>query len=183
MGQSYSASERVVARAFCTATVPTYVAYFEVGGAQASGAAGGVLTPLPGDRISARVSYLGVFPYMAGGVTYHVGRYRFSITDLTHGKSVTIADSSDCVRYRCSHSTAEVTAGIPFARYSSLADYGRVIFSGIRITDTRGHRGAFINNRHWKITKLVEVDSHGLAATPSAPTHPGTQLSDTWRGY
>lgn len=175
----------MVTRAFCTGTVPSYVAYFEVGGAQAAGAAGGVLTPRPGDRISATVSYLGVFPYVAGGVTYHVSRYRFAISDLTHRKSVTIVDSSDCVRYRCDHSAVEVTAGIPFARYSALADYGRVTFSGIRITDMRRNRGAFANNRHWKVTKLVEFDAatHRLAAAPSRLTHRGTQVSVRWRGY
>jgi peptidase A4-like protein len=184
MGGSYSSSEQVVTRAFCTGTVPSYVAYFEVGGAQAAGAAGGVLTPRPGDRISATVSYLGVFPYAAGGVTYHVSRYRFAISDLTHRKSVTIVDSSDCVRYRCDHSAVEVTAGIPFARYSALADYGRVTFSGIRITDMRRHRGAFANNKHWKITKLVEFDAatHRLAAAPSRLRHRGTQVSVRWRG-
>src|SRR4051794_1291640 len=31
MGPSNSASEQVVARAFCTGTIPSYVAYFEVG--------------------------------------------------------------------------------------------------------------------------------------------------------
>lgn len=185
MGRSYLSSEQVVARTFCTGIVPSYVAYFEVGGAQAAGAAGGVLTPRPGDRISATVSYLGVFPYVAGGLTYHVSRYRFAISDLTHRKSVTIVDSSDCARYRCDHSTVEVAAGIPFARYSALADYGRVTFSGIRITDMRRYRGAFANNKHWQTTKLVELNAatHRLAAAPSRPTHGGTQLSVRWHGY
>lgn len=185
MGPSNSASEQVVARAFCTGTLASYVAYFEVGGPQASGAAGGVLTPSPGDRISATVSYLGGFPYVAGPYTYHVSRYRFSITDLTHRKSVAIVDSSDCFAHRCNHSTAEVTAGIPFARYSALANYGKVIFSGIGITDTRRHRGSFASNTHWKITRLVEFNSstRSLAASPSPLSHHGTQLSDSWRGY
>jgi hypothetical protein len=144
-----------------------------------------VLTPRPGDRISATVSYLGVFRYVAGGLTYHVSRYRFAIADLTHRRAVTIVDSSDCVRYRCDHSTVEVTAGIPFARYSALADYGSVIFSGIRITDTHRRRGAFATNKHWKIAKLVEFDAatHRLAAAPSRLTHRGTQLSVHWHGY
>jgi hypothetical protein len=185
MGSSYASSEQVVTRTFCTGVVPSYVAYLEMGGAQAAGAAGGVLTPRPGDRISATVSYLGVFPYAAGGVTYHVGRYRFAVSDITQRKSVTVVDSSDCVRYRCDHSTVEVTAGIPSARYSALADYGHVTFSGIRITDLRRHGGAFANNTHWKVTKLVEFDAatHRLAAAPTRLTHRGAQLSVRWHGY
>lgn len=185
MGPSDSHSEQIVARAFCTGTVATYVAYFEVGGVQATGAAGGALTPYPGDRISATVSYLGVFSYVAGASTYHVSRYRFSITDLTHPKSVTIVDSSDCLAHSCNHSTAEVTGGIPFRGYSALADYGKVIFSGIRITDTRRHRGSLAKNKHWKVVRLFEFDTttHSRAASPSALTHHGTQFSDSWRAY
>lgn len=185
MGASYSSSEQVVVRAFCTGTVTSYVAYFEVGGSQAAGAAGGVLAPRAGDRISASVSYLGVFPYAAGGVTYHVSRYRFAISDLTQRRTVTIVDSSDCLRYRCDHSAVEVTAGLPFASSSALADYGRVTFSGVRVTDMHRHRGAFANNKHWKVTRLVEFDAaiHRLAAAPSRLMRRGTRLSVRWQGY
>jgi hypothetical protein len=185
MGPSYSRSEQVVARAFCTGTIASYIAYFEVGGVQATGAAGGVLTPDPGDHLSATVSYLGVFPYVAGPYTYRVARYRFSLTDLTHRKSVTIVDSSDCLRQSCDHSTAEVTAGIPFARYSALANYGMVTFSRIGITDIRGRRGSFARNKRWKVARQVEFDptTHSLAASPSALTHHGTQFSDRWHAY
>jgi hypothetical protein len=90
------------------------------------------LTPYSGDRISATVSYLGVFPYIAGPYSYHVSRYRFSVTDLTHPKSVTNVDSSDCLAHGCDHSTVEVSAGIPFAEYSPLASYGKVTFAMTR---------------------------------------------------
>ncbi len=185
MGPANSASEQVVVRTFCTGTIPSYVAYFEVGGVQTAGAAGGVLTPNRGDRITATVSYLGVFPYAAGPYTYHVSRYRFSITDLTQRKSVTTVDSSDCLAHRCDHATAEVTAGIPFTGYSALADYDKVTFSGIAITDTNGHRGSFAKNKHWAITRLVELDTstHNLAASPSPLTHRGRRFSDRWRAY
>ena len=185
MGHSWSASEQVVARAFCTGTVASYVAYFEVGGVQATGSGGGALSPAPGDRISATVSYLGVFRYVAGSSTYHVSRYRFAITDLTQKKSATVVDSSDCLAHRCDHSTVTVTAGTPFAGYSALADYGNVTFSNIGITDTRGHRGSFANTRRWKIEKLVEFQRspHSLAASPSPLTHHGTQFSVSWHAY
>jgi hypothetical protein len=185
MGPSDSHSEQIVARAFCTGKIATYVAYFEVGGVQATGAAGGVLTPYRGDRINATVSYLGVFSYVAGASTYHVSRYRFSITDLTRHKSVTIVDSSDCLAHSCNHSTAEVTGGIPFRGYSALADYGKVIFSGIRITDTRRHRGSLDKNKYWKVQRLVEFDTttHSRAASPSSLAHHGTQFRDSWHRY
>ena len=185
VGPSYSRSEQVVAREFCTGTIASYIAYFEVGGVQATGTAGGVLTPYPGDHLSATVSYLGVFPYVAGPNKYLVARYRFSLMDSTHHKSVTIVDSSDCLRQRCGHSTAEVTAEIPFARYSALADYGKLTFSSIGITDIRGHRGSFARNGRWKVARLVEFDptTHSLAASPSALTHHGTQFSDRWHAY
>lgn len=185
MGPSASRSEQVVARAFCTGTFASYVAYFEVGGPQATGAAGGVLTPYPGDTLSATVSYLGIFPYHAGAYTYHVARYRFSISDITHPKSFTIVDSSDCLAQSCDHSTAEVTAGIPFAGYSALAEYGKVTFSSIRITDTRRHRGSLAKNKRWKVARLVEFDTstHSPAASPSALTRHGTRFSDSWRAY
>lgn len=185
MGPSYSRSEQVVARAFCTGRVATYIAYFEVGGVQATGTAGGVLTPYPGDHLSATVSYLGVFRYVAGPYTYRVARYRFSVTDFTHRKSVTIVDSSDCLKQSCDHSVAEVAAGIPFPRYSALADYGVVAFSSIGIVDTRGRRGSFARNKRWKVASRVEFGPtvHRLAASPSALTHRGTQFSDRWHAY
>ena len=180
-GPSNSRAEQVVARAFCTGTIASYVAYFEVGGPQATGSAGGVLTPYPGDRLTASVTYLGVFP----SGSYHLARYRFSITDFTHPKSFTLVDSTDCLAQSCDHSTAEVTAGIPFAGYSALAHYGNVVFSGTGITDTKRHRGSFAKNQHWKVARLVEFDTstHSLAASPSALTHHGTQFSDSWRAY
>ena len=185
MGPTDSRSEQVVARAFCTGAIASYVAYFEVGGTQANGVAGGVLTPYPGDRISATVSYLGIFPYHSGAYTYHVARYRFSISDLTHRKSVTVVDSSDCLAQRCDHSTAEVTAGIPFAGYSALADYGRVTVSSIKLTDTRRHQGSFAKNKHWNVARRVEFDTstHSLAASPSTLTRHGSRFSARWRAY
>ena len=185
MGPSNPRSEQVVTRAFCTGTQASYVAYLEVGGAQATGSAGGTLLPNPGDRISATVTYLGVFPDVVGGHSYHVSRYRFSITDLTQHKSATIVDRNDCLARSCDRSTAEVTAGIPFAGYSALADYRKVTFSNTRITDTRRHHGSFSKNKHWNTARLVQSDSstHDIAASPSRLTHHGTQFSDNWRAY
>lgn len=184
MGPSYSSSEQVVTRAFCTGVVATYVAYFESGGVQAMGSAGGLPVNLhPGDKLSASVSYVGDFPFHAGPYTYRVGRYRFSINDQTQRKSFTVVDSSDCLRHRCDHSTAEVMAGIPSAGYSALADYGKVTFSGIAITDARRHHGSFAKNKHWKVTRLAEFDGSALAASSSSLTHRGTQFSDTWRAH
>ena len=185
MGTSNSSSEQVVVRAFCTGIFPTYVVYFEVGGVQATGAAGGALMPHVGDRLAATVSYLGVFPYVSGPNTYHLSRYRFSISDLTRAQSVTRVDSSDCLAHPCDHSSAGVTAGIPFAKYSPLADYGTVTFSHVAITDTHGHRGSFAKNKHWKIARLVQLDTstHSIAASPSTLSHHGRQFTDSWRAY
>jgi len=186
LGASYASSEQVVTRGFCTGTVATYVAYFTVGGVQAVGTAGGLPVNLhPGDRISASVTYLGRFPLHSGSNTYHVGRYRFTLRDATQHRSVRRADSSDCVAHPCGHSTAEVTAGLPFTGYSPLARYGKVHFTGITIVDWSGYRGSFARNRHWKVTRLVEATSaaHHPAATPSALTHRGTRFADTWLAY
>ena len=66
-----------------------------------------------GDRVSATVSYLGVFALRSGSSTYRVSRYRLAFTDLTEHRSFTVSDSIDCLRHPCDRSTAEVTAGLP----------------------------------------------------------------------
>jgi hypothetical protein len=184
LGRSYPQSEQVVTEAFCTGTVASYVAYLEVGGVQAAGSAGGL--PLhAGDRISASVSYAGIGRIRAGPQTYRAARYHFQLSDQTERRSFGITDTSDCLRHACDHSSAEVSAGIPFAGYSPLADYGSVTFSHVTITDVKGHRGAFSPNKRWRVAKLVELDTsaHVRAASPSALRRRGTQFSDFWHAY
>jgi hypothetical protein len=183
MGQSYPDAEQVVTKAFCTGIVPSYVAYFQVGGVQVTGSAGGI--PLhDGDRVAASVTYLGIHPIHSGPYTYRRGRYRFAILDQTQGKHFQVTSSTDCLRSRCDHSTAEVSAGDQVAG-SPLADYGKVSFSGIVIRDMRGRGGAFSSRAPWKVTKLIELSAstHKRAASPSRLNHGGTRFSDRWLAY
>lgn len=184
LGPTFARSEQVDTEAFCTGVVASYVAYLEVGGVQAAGAAGGV--PLrAGDRVSATVSYLGVFALRSGSTTYRVSRYRLAFTDLTESHSLAVADSIDCLRHPCDHSTAEITAGLPFGGYSALADYRTATFSNVAITDAAGRRGSLAHNRRWRVAKLTEF--HGLSHNPSAVasglTHAGTRFVVFWRAF
>ena len=184
LGPTFARSEQVVTEAFCTGIVASYVAYLEVGGVQAAGAGAGV--PLrAGDRVSATVSYLGVFALRSGPNTYRVSRYRLAFADMTEHRSLAVSDSLDCLRHPCDRSTAEVTAGLPFAGYSALADYSTVTFSKVMITDGAGRRGSLAHNRRWRVSKLVEL--HGASHNPSAVatglTRAGTRFAALWRAF
>jgi hypothetical protein len=184
LGPAFARSQQAVTEAFCTGIVASYVAYLEVGGVQAQGAAGG-LPIRAGDRVSATVSYLGVFALRSGPHTYRVSRYRLAITDLTEHRSLALSDSLDCLREVCDRSTAEVTAGIPFAGYSALADYRTVTFSKVAIADAAGRRGSFARNRRWRVSKLVEFHhaSHNQSAVATGLTRAGTRFAVLWRGF
>ena len=184
LGPTFARSEQVVTKAFCTGIVASYVAYLEVGGVQAEGTAAGV--PLrSGDRVSASVSYLGGFALRSGSSTYRVGRYRLAFADRTAHRSLAVSDSLDCLRHPCDRSTAEVTAGLPFAGYSALADYRTVTFATVGITDAAGRRGSLAPNRRWRVSKLVE--HHGASRNPSAVasglTRAGTRFVALWRAF
>lgn len=184
LGPTFARSEQVVTEAFCTGIVASYVAYLDVGGVQAAGAAAGV--PLrPGDRVSATVSYLGIFALRAGSSTYRVSRYRLAFTDLTQHRSLAVSDSIDCLRHPCDRSTAEVTAGLPFAGYSALADYRTATFSKIAITDATGRRGSLAPNRRWRVSKLTELHgaTHNPSAVASGLTHGATRFLVYWRAF
>jgi hypothetical protein len=184
LGPTFARSEQVVTEAFCTGTVASYVAYLDVGGVQAAGAAAGV--PLrAGDHVSATVSYMGVFALRSGSSTYRVSRYRLAFTDLTEHRSFAVSDSIDCLRHPCDRSTAEVTAGLPFAGYSALADYGTATFSKVAITDASGRRGSLAPNRRWRVSKLTELHgaTHNPSAVASGLTHGGSRFLVFWRAF
>jgi hypothetical protein len=184
LGPTFGRSEQVVTEAFCTGVVASYVAYLDVGGEQAAGTAAGV--PLRhGDRVLATVSYLGVFALRAGTSTYRVSRYRLAFADRTEHRSLGVTDSLDCLRHTCDRSTAEVTAGLPFAGYSALADYSTATFSKVGITDAAGRRGSFARNPRWRVSKLVEFHgaSHNPSAVASGLTRAGTRFVARWRAF
>ena len=134
---------------------------------------------------AATVSYLGVFALRSGSSTYRVSRYRLAFTDLTEHRSFTVSDSIDCLRHPCDRSTAEVTAGLPFAGYSALADYGIATFSKVAITDANGRRGSFAPNRRWRVSKLTEFHgaSHHPSAVASGLARAGTRFAVRWRAF
>jgi hypothetical protein len=167
LGSGASNSERVGVREFCTGTLQAYVAFVEMNNLyEVQG-----IDPTPGDAVSASVTYVS-------------GKYRFSLFDSTQRKSFSLKYSCGAFSFgqgACSRATAEVGAGIWARHLSPLADYGRVVFAGIAITNARGRHGSFARNRYWRIAKFSEFDGTRLAAFPSSLSHRGTRFTDTWR--
>ena len=125
LGPKVSHSERVGVRQLCTGAVASYVSYVQINGLYEVQA----IDPAVGDKISARVSY-------------RHGRYRFSLTDVT--QSLSFSHRYKCGALSagqgtCSRTTARVGAGLWAPHRSPLADYGKVVFSDIAVTDGGGH--------------------------------------------
>jgi hypothetical protein len=168
LGPGTSDSERVGVRELCTGTVPAYVAYLGMNGLYEAQA----IDPGQGDAVAA-------------GISYASGKYRFSLADMTQGKSFSLKYRCGAFSFgqgKCSRSSAEVIAGIAAPALSPLADYGSGTFQSIAITDVRGHRGSFARNRHWRMARLDEYDGTSLAARSSPLSHRGTRFTVTWRG-
>jgi len=166
-GPGSSNSERVGVRELCTGTLAAYVAYIEMNGLYEAQA----IDPAPGDKVSASISF-------------RSGMYRFSLNDSTQRKSFSLRYSCGAFSFgqgTCSRSTAEVIAGIWAPGLSPLADYHKITFGHIAITDSRGQSGSFAKNGHWKITKFSEYHGTRLAAYASPLPPKGTQFADTWR--
>jgi Peptidase A4 family len=166
-GPGSSDSERVGVRELCAGTLTAYVAYLEMNGKYEAQA----IDPAAGDNISANVNYVS-------------GKYHFSLTDSTQGKSFSLSYSCGAFSFgqgTCSRSTAEVAAGIWAPGLSPLAEYGKVIFHNAAITDATGRSGSFAGNSHWTITRFSEYQGIKLAAIPSSLSSSGTQFTDTWR--
>lgn len=166
LGSGATDSERVGVREFCTGTLPAYVAFLEMNGLYEVQA----IDPAPGDAIYARVDY-------------SARKYHFALTDSTQHRSFSLAYSCGAFSFgqgTCSHTSAEVGAGIWAPRLSPLADYGRLRFTGIAITDAHGRLGTFAANRHWRTTRFSELDGSRIAASPSPLTGRGSRFTDTW---
>jgi Peptidase A4 family len=167
LGPGSSNSERAGVRELCTGTVAAYVAYIEMNGLYEVQA----IDPAPGDKVSASVSF-------------GSGKYRFSLTDSMQRKSFSLRYSCGAFSFgqgTCRRSTAEVIAGIWAPGRSPIADYHKITFRRITITDSRGRRGSFTRNDQWKITRFSEYDGTRLAAYASPLTLGGTQFAATWR--
>jgi hypothetical protein len=167
LGAGNSDSERVEVREFCTGSLPSYATYIEMNAETEVQA----IIPAPGDAISASIYYVS-------------GKYRFWLADSTQGKS--FSHKYSCGHFSsgqgtCSRSTAEVGAGISFPGSSPLADYTRVSFHNVAITDVKGQRGCFAKNRYWKVASFAEFDGTKLAASPSALSQRGTRFANIWR--
>jgi Peptidase A4 family len=167
LGPGSSNSERVGVRELCTGTLTAYVGYLEMNGEYEVQA----IDPAPGDKVAASVGYAS-------------GKYQFSLTDSTQEKSFSVSYPCGAFSFgqgSCSRSTAGVAAGIWAPGLSPLADYGKVTFHNLAVTDGAGQRGSFAANSHWKITNFSEYDGAKLAAVPSSLSRRGTQFADTWR--
>jgi Peptidase A4 family len=167
LGSGPSDSERVGVREFCTGILPAYVAFIEMSRLyEVQG-----IDPSPGDAISA-------------SVTFASGKYRFFLADSTQHKSFSLKYSCGAFSFgqgTCSRATAAVGTGIWAPHASLLADYGRVSFASIAITDARGRHGSFAESQHWRTAAFSEIAGNRLAALPSSLSHRGTRFTDTWR--
>ena len=167
LGPGSSNSERVGVRELCAGTLAAYAAYIEMNGLYEVQA----IVPAPGDKVSASVSY-------------RSGKYRFSLTDSTQRKTFSLRYSCGAFSFgqgTCRRSTADVIAGIWAPGRSPLAEYHKITFRHITVTDARGRRGSFARNGHWKITRLAEYHGTRLTAAASPLTAAGTQFIATWR--
>ncbi len=166
LGPKVSDSEHVGVRELCTGTVASYVSYVEINGLYEVQA----IDPAVGDKISA-------------SVRHEHGRYRFSLSDVTQGLSFSHlykCGAFSAGQGTCSRTTARVSAGIWAPHRSPLADYGKVVFRNVAITDVAGHHGSLAKNGHWKVTRFTEYHGTKLAASASSLRHGATQFGDTW---
>lgn len=167
LGSGESNSEQLGVRELCTGIVPTYVAYLGMNGLYEVQA----IDPLPGDQITASVSYAN-------------GKFRFALSDPTQQKAFSLVYRCGAFSLgsgNCSRSTAEIIAGIGAPGRSPLADYGAVQFHNVSVT--AGKRGSFAKTKYWKVTKIREYDGISLAASPSSISHSGTQFTDVWSHF
>ena len=158
----------------CAGTVPG----FDTGYVFDQGAS---LVQLPldqGDHVSAKV-------------LYRSGFYYLSFIDHTH------ADSTWYQRIRCTKRFGtpcnRTGAGVFHGTFMPplvgvLANFGRLTFHQIAVTDQRGHRGSLAQNRFWTHTRFDLFNPNtdfalGPQATASRLSQSGSRFSVSWRHY
>lgn len=125
------------------------------------------LTISPGDEVHAKVEYVSD------------NTFRYTISDLTTGETVSFTDRS---RILADRSSAEWIAEAPTDgrnRLLPLADFGPVQFRNATVT-VNGWSGP-IRDRGWESRPIVMASRSGsLKATPSALTADGTGFAIVW---
>lgn len=142
---------------------------------------GASLVQLPldqGDRVTAKV-------------LYRHGFYYLSFIDRTHANSTWYQRIRCTNRFGtpCNRNGADVFHGTfmpPLV--STLADFGRLTFHGIAVTDQRGHRGSLAQNQFWNHTRFNVFNPStdfavGPQATASRLSQSGSLFSVRWRHY
>jgi hypothetical protein len=155
--------ERVGISEMCQGPTATYVAWFQMYPA----AAVVLFHPSPGDAVNSSVSF-----------NFATGVYKFSVQDLTTGKTYTAGAKCASV---CDNSSAQVTAGSPSG--IAPADFAVVHFSSIIVTDTAGLSGG-LANAAWATDTLTQSGSPHTVAGPlhtfAAPPPAHSAFADTW---
>jgi hypothetical protein len=120
----------------------------------------------PGDRMGAAVYF-----------DRASGLWHLSLTDATVGARVAVVAACPPRAY-CYNKSAEVVTEAPCCALSgaplALADFGRVTYSGARVTSYNGTRGALAGSSLWRSYALTLVDARGAVESYPGPLASGT---------
>jgi peptidase A4-like protein len=160
--------EQTGVSAYCTSndTAPVYYAWYEMY-PRGPVTFGGVS---PGDVVSASVFYSAVND-----------NYQLNLTDQSTGG--VIATTQDCAA-QCGNASAEMITEDPGGAVSggiSLADFGRVNYSVLRVTSRIGVRGDYgPSNGFWSPQSITMASGNDVLAHPGDVTNGGAAFPVYW---
>ena len=108
-------------------------------------------------------------------------RWQLRLSDVTTGGSISTAQRCPSGS-RCRNADAEVITEIPSTRSGTapLADFGQVRYRAIRVTSSRGLKGAMTSNRQWTTHAVDMLDSAGHNLALPGPARAGQAFRITW---
>ena len=147
--------EQLGVEAACVGTSPQYYAWYEMYPGNESSA----FSVNAGNSIIARVYY-----------RQKAKMFVLGLNDTTTGQH--FSRSLDCAAASCSRSSAQVISESPAnstGQALPLADYRASSFSGVSVTDSRGHRGT-LSSRWWNRYQIIEVGAanNSVAGQPTS---------------
>jgi hypothetical protein len=134
--------EQLGVEAACVGVIPEYYAWYEM----YPGNESSVFSVKAGNSIIARVFY-----------NAQAKMFVLALDDTTTGQH--FSRSLACGAALCSRSSAQVISESPASGSGQalpLADYRAASFSGVTVTDSRGHRGT-LNSHWWNKYQIIEV--------------------------
>ena len=165
-GYNSTSVEQLGTDSDCVSGAPSYYAWYEMyPGNEASS-----FSVKPGNSIVASVYY-----------NKHTKMFLLTLRDTTTGQH--FSHSLPCMAALCQRASAQIISESPAdgsGQALPLADYRASSFSGISVTDSRGHHGTLSSSR-WNTYEIIQVNSTANTVT-AQPTSlfRGTAFNDYW---